>query len=322
MRARARIAVLGLAFCLAWPALAAAAPAKLTVAVPIAPLAWLAHQLGGPGVKVITVVPAGADPHSYAPSPRGLARLDAARLYLGLGLPFERRLADKLAAGHAGMKLVDVGAGVETIMLGGGDRLIGLARESQRPHSPHQGRISLRLSEPTGRRPGSEPEPDPHVWLSPRRFSKIAANMAVAFKAADPAGGPEYQARLGKVQVLLAGLDTRLAAILAPVKGRSFLVVHPAFSYLAADYGLKQVAIEQEGKSPGARHLTGLMELINSLGAKVIFVERGFPRRSAQALSDATGAKIEELDPLAPDYAANLESMAVKIAAGIRGSGK
>ncbi len=323
MSTAARLGALALALCLAWPAAAGAAqPAALTVAVPVAPMAWLARQVGGPRVAVLTVVPPGVDPHSYAPSPRGLARLDAARLYLCLDLPFERRLAAKLAAGHGGIRLVDATAGIKPIILGGGSELTDLARQANKPQLPHRGRISLRLSEPTGGRPGSHPEPDPHIWLSPRRFSKMAANLAAAFRAADPAGGPEYQARLGKVQVLLAGLDMRLAAILRPVKGHRFLVVHPAFTYLAADYGLKQVAIEQEGKSPGARSLSSLMGLVESSGARVIFAERGFPERAARALSKATKAKIVVLDPLAQDYAANLEAMARKIAAGIKGHKK
>jgi zinc transport system substrate-binding protein len=296
------------AACLAWAGPAAAGALAVYVGIP--PLAWLAQEVGGPAVQVGVLVPAGANPHTYEPSPRQAAELSQARLYFSLRLPFERTLVPRLAGSAPGLEVVDASRGVERLAAedhAGGPPEPRVQGSGAASRLARRGELELHASH------------DPHLWLDPQRARAIAGNMAAALARADPARAGAYAANLARLGERLARLDRRLAAILAPVEGRTMLVVHPAFGYLAHAYGLKQVAIEHEGKEPGPRRLARLMDLARELGLEVIFAEPQFPRAASRAVARAIGGRVVTLDPLAADYAANLEAMARQIAGALGG---
>jgi zinc transport system substrate-binding protein len=305
---RAWLPALVVAACLAWSGPAAAGALAVYVGIP--PLAWLAREVGGPAVEVGVLVPAGANPHTYEPSPRQAARLSQARLYFSLRLPFERTLVPRLAGSTPGLEVVDASRGVERLAAGdhaGGPPQPRVHGSGAASRLARRGELELDASH------------DPHLWLDPQRARAIAENMAVALARADPARAGAYAANLARLDQRLVRLDRRLAAILAPAEGRTMLVVHPAFGYLAHAYGLKQVAIEHEGKEPGPRRLARLMDLARELGIEVIFAEPQFPEAASRAVARAIGGRVVTLDPLAADYAANLEDMARTIAGALGG---
>lgn len=80
----------------------------LEVAVSVAPLAWLAEQIGGQDVHVLTLARSGIEPEMYEPTPRQLQHLEKVQLYLALGLPFERQWLERLRVGNS-MQVVNVG---------------------------------------------------------------------------------------------------------------------------------------------------------------------------------------------------------------------
>ena len=99
-----------------------------------------------------------------------------------------------------------------------------------------------------------------------------------------------------------------------PLRSRRFMVFHPAWGYFADTYGLTQIAIEQEGKEPGARALTALIEQARAKQVRVIFVQPQFNRKTAQRLAAAIGGRVEPIDPLAENYIDNLRRVARLIA--------
>jgi zinc transport system substrate-binding protein len=112
-------------------------------------------------------------------------------------------------------------------------------------------------------------------------------------------------------------LDETIRRTLAPVRGRSFLVFHPAWGYLADEYGLKQVAIEIEGKAPADHELTALQQFARDEQVNVVFVQPQISGQAADAVAAAIGGRLEVLDPLAADVAANLRRVAGALAEGL-----
>jgi zinc transport system substrate-binding protein len=86
-------------------------------------------------------------------------------------------------------------------------------------------------------------------------------------------------------------------------------VYHPAFGYFLDEFGIRQEAVESGGKEPTPRILSQLIEKAKQKGAAAIFVQSQFPVHTAQAVADAAGAVLAPLDPLAPDWLANIRSM-------------
>jgi len=158
---------------------------------------------------------------------------------------------------------------------------------------------------------------DPHAWTSAGSAAAMTEAIRDALVRLDPAGAERYRANAVALLGDLDGLDARVRDSLAPARGRAFFVYHPAWSALADAYGLEQVAIEAEGKSPGARHLARVIERARAVHACAIFVQPQISPRAAAEVARAVGARVVVLDPLAPDLIANLEQAARTIAANL-----
>jgi zinc transport system substrate-binding protein len=265
---------------------------KLGIAVSILPQAFLAERVGGEHVAVTVLVGPGQSPHAYEPTPKQMASLADARVLLTIGVPFEKQLLPKLQAGHERLRVVDTRKGISLRTMA--------CRHDDHDHDHAHG------------------EADPHVWLSPRNAKTLAANAAAALKELDPAHAADYDANLKSLHADLDALDARIAKVLAPLKGQTLFVYHPAFGYFADAYGLRQEPVEVEGKEPTARQLAALIDEAKRDGVRVIFVQKQFSVQSASALAEAIGGAVVAVDPLAYDYVANLESLADQVAEALR----
>ncbi|MCX5675290.1 MAG: zinc ABC transporter substrate-binding protein [Planctomycetota bacterium] len=293
---------------------------KIQTFAAVLPQAWFIRRIGGPHVDVDVLVGPGQSPHTFDPTPRQMARLARARLFFAVGWPFEKRLLEKAAAVNPNLKVIDTLEGVPLRWLTPAE--IAADAGSEKVSGTLSRRVPDTFSDPAppAAPPGQAPapaaragQPDPHVWLSPRCAKIQAATIAKALADADPARAEEFRKNLAAVQQDLDRLDARLAAALAPLRGKTFFVYHPAFGYFADAYGLVQAPVEIEGKEPGARQLAALIARAKSEGVRVIFVQPQFSARSAEAVARAIGGAVVPIDPLAGDYEANLLDMADKI---------
>ena len=275
--------------------LAAVAPpagAACRVTVSIEPLAWLVERLIGDDGQVCTALAPGESPATYDPTPRRLAELARTDLYLGVGVPMERVLLPHLRRDRPGLAIHDLAEGLEKLAIGG--------------HSHDHGDGHDHAH-----------EFDPHVWLSPRLMGRMAESAARILAARHPELGEALPTRAAALQSDLADLDAELRAILSPAAGRTLVVFHPAFGYLARDYGLVQRAIEKDGLPPSPRRLAEVLAEIRAQGLRAIFVQPQEASAQLQALARAEGLQVLELDPLAGDYTENMRRMAEVIAGAL-----
>jgi zinc transport system substrate-binding protein len=280
MRRQIVVAIAAVLLAAFGPGTAFAEP-PVQVAVSVPPLAFFVERIGGPNVQVMSLIEPGRSPHSFEPTPRQIARLSKVQVFFTVGLPFEATLAKKAMATNPEMRIVDLTRGIELI---GHNRGAG-----------HEGHNHGQI--------------DPHIWLDPKRAKKIVRNIGKALKASDSRfrSHNPLEARLIEQ---LGVLNQELTEILMPLRGREFLVFHPAFGYFANSYGMKQVAIEVEGKEPGPKTLARIIGRAKQTNVKVIFVQPGFSDKAARTIAKSIGAKVVPVDPLAKDYIANLMRLA------------
>jgi len=257
------------------------------VVVSIQPQAFFVQHVGGTHVTVEVLVSPGGNPHTYEPTPRQIAALEAARIYFTIDMPFERPLVARIAAAFRDVRIVDTQAGIQRRAMTDHDEHATHAKQERRAD-----------------------ELDPHTWLDPTLARRQAGTIAEALEQADPAHAADYRRNLQGLQAELDALDTELAEALASLKGRRFFVFHPAYGYFASRYGLEQVPVEMEGKEPSARQLADLIGQAKAAGAKVIFVQPQFSTRGARAVAEAIGGAVVPMDDLAGDYVSNLRRMA------------
>ncbi|MBI4278339.1 MAG: zinc ABC transporter substrate-binding protein, partial [Armatimonadetes bacterium] len=175
-----RVAILGLAGLLvvanssapAATAGAAGGGARLSVVASFYPLYEFAKRVGGERAEVRNLVPAGAEPHDYEPTPRDMVALTRAKIVVYNGAGLEPWIARVLRQLPRGTVVVNASAG-------------------------------LRLVKRNGI--------DPHVWLDPVLAQQQAANIAAGFARADPAGRGVYEANAARLRGDLQALHGRFA---------------------------------------------------------------------------------------------------------------
>ncbi|NTU68424.1 MAG: zinc ABC transporter solute-binding protein [Chlorobiaceae bacterium] len=267
---------------------------KLQVVTSIEPLAYFVERIGGDRVSVSVMVPPGGDPHSYEPTPRQMARLGSAALFVkaGSGVEFELNWMPRFLALNRGLRVCDASEGVTLIPMTHADQ----------------------HDEPAGRRGRF----DPHFWLSPSNARLIAANVARSLALADPPYHREYEANLEKLEGELEALDGQIRRRLAGVKSRRFFVFHPAWGYFARDFGLAQIAAEEEGKTLTPVQMARVIGIARASGIRTVFVSPQFSSAQADAIAHDIGGSTATVDPLAKEYQENLRRAAEAFAGGMR----
>ena len=238
---------------------------KMLVAASIPPIADMVRQVGGDQVEVLTMVPPGASPHTYEPTPEQMRRLASARILFlnGVGLEF---WADKAvqAVGNPRLQVVVLSEGMEILQSG--------------PHA-------------TG---------NPHLWLSPQRAMKYVARIRDALIAADPAHEAVYRANAKAYLAQLQQLDADIRRAVAGFHSREMVTFHASWVYFIHDYGLHQAAVLEAtpGQEPSAAEVAKIVEIIKATGAPAVFAEPQFSPRAAQVIAQEAGVPVLTLDPL------------------------
>ncbi len=272
---------------------------RLWVYVSVLPLKTFVEKIGGDHVDVRPMIQPGQSPATYDPTPRQISALANSALYIRAGVPFEKVWMERIRSVNPIMRVLDARAGIDL-------RIIEMHEDDhENEHPPFNPHVDVHQS-------GSER--DPHVWTSPPLVKRMTGNIRDALTELDPANGQDYALNFNAYAAELDRLDRDIRARLKGVPIRKFMVFHPAWGYFADTYGLTQVPIEKEGKEPGARRLTALIEQAKREHVRVIFVQPQFNKKSAQQVARAIGGRVIVIDPLSPAYADNLRNLARHIA--------
>ena len=260
---------------------AVAGSTPLNVVVSILPQAFFVERIGGSQVKVEVLVGPGKSHHTYEPTPQQMVLISKSDICFLIGVPFEKGLATRLAFTLPNLTLIQTQKGVPLKWI---------------PESGGQG------------------EADPHIWLDPHLVQIQAENIYAGLVQKDPEHRDYFETNLKSFKADLEQVDSEIKKLLAPFSGSEIYVFHPAFGYFLERYGLKQCSIEVEGKEPGPRHLAEIISRMKEHQVKVLFVQPQFSSKTAESIAAAVGAQVITIDPLAPDYLANLREMTHQIA--------
>ena len=255
---------------------------KPIITVTLEPLRYFTEAIAGDNYQVISIVPKGSSPESYDPTPQQLVNLSQSQAYFRIGyIGFEQAWMDKLEANSPDMKVYDTSVGVDLIRGEGhwhGDHY-------------HEGGV------------------EPHIWNSTQNALIIAENIYKALCELDAAHQADYQKRLDVLKETIRQTDENVKALLKNAD-RTFLIYHPALSYFARDYGLKQISMEEGGKEPSPAQLKALIETCRKEKAHTIFIQQEFDQRNAQLIANELGVNIVSINPLSYDWAEEMVRVA------------
>ncbi|MBP6734310.1 MAG: zinc ABC transporter substrate-binding protein [Chromatiaceae bacterium] len=278
---------------LLWPLASQAAP--LEVFVSVLPQETFVARVGGEHVKVSALTRPGQNHETFEPTPQQVADIARADLFIGIGMPFEQAWLPRLRAANPRMRILDAREDIDLLPLDHHDHDEDLGHASQVPTADEAG--------------------DPHLWTSPLLAARMSASIRDTLTELDPAHAEDYARNQARFAAELEALDQEIRLQLKDLPSRKFLVFHPAWGYFAQAYDLTQVPIEQGGKEPGARTLVTLIEQAKRDQIRVVFIQPQSDPRFADQIARAIGGRVIAIDPLAPDYVANLRAVARQIAA-------
>ncbi|MEJ2283726.1 MAG: zinc ABC transporter substrate-binding protein [Desulfobacterales bacterium] len=278
---------------------------RITVFVSINPQQYFVQQIGKDRVDVRVMVPPGASPATYEPRPKQMADLSAARVYFAIGVAFENAWLEKISAVNPGMKVVHTDNGIKKIPM------------ADHFH-PDQASRDYRKENHSDEDDRSGPGLDPHIWLSPPLVKIQARSILTALQDIDPGHQDRYAANYYQFIARIDELDADLKQTFAGKQHRQFMVFHPAWGYFGRAYGLQQVPIEIEGKSPKPARLKALIEHAREKGIRVIFVQPQFSSKSAELVAREIDGQVVLADPLAEDWLANLTAVADRFKAALK----
>lgn len=304
----------------------------MTVFTSIVPQTYFVKRIGGTRVNVQALVTPGRSPATYEPTSRQMAALAEAKLFFRIGVPFEQAFIPKIASSYNNLRIIDTRRGIELLEMTAhhhhDDEDHGMHErhdehgkhhsEHHDEHEKHHGAHEKHHDEDHKHEHKAgdhhhEGGKDPHIWLSPKLVKRQARTIADALIAADPAGKATFEKNLNAFIKDLGTLDNALKKALAPIKGKTLMVFHPAWGYFAHAYGLKQEAIEVEGKNPSAQRLVEIIEKAKKENVRVIFVQAQFSMKSAKQIARAINGVVVPINPLAENYMGNLQAIAKSV---------
>jgi len=249
---------------------------KINVVTTIAPQKELIKSVGKDLVNITVLVPPGAEPHTFEPTPSQMRAVADADLYImnGAGLEF---WMDRLLQVNKKMLVVDTSKGIDLIWESGG-------------------------------------EADPHIWLSLRNAIVQLENIYQGLVQVDPDNRDFYLKNKEEYVQKLQSLDAELNQSFSNAHRKIFVVHHPAWTYFARDYNLDQVPLMENEKEPGPKYLGEVIDLARKNNITAIFVEPEFNPKAAEVIAKEMNASIIDLDPLAENYLENMRHAGKKIA--------
>ena len=314
----------GVALCLAIPLLISCGGQKKDtknndqakeIAVTIEPLRYFAEKISGSDYKFFSIVPVGQSPETYDPSPREMMRIGQVRAFLHMGqLSLECIIAKTIEENNSGTRVFDISKGMDlqlegAVFLGDhnesnshqhndgdsgkndadDDHKYDHAVHDEHDHSSHNSHDHA-----------AHGGHDPHIWTSFAGARVMSENILKAFISLDVEKESSYRENYSRLNDELELLEKDLHEQLDTLTCRSFVIFHPALTYFAEEFGLKQLSIEEDGKEPSPSSLKELIESARSMRATVVFVQKEFDQKHAEQIALEIGARVVTIDPL--DY--------------------
>lgn len=225
-------------------------------------LADITRNIVGDRLQVESLLPLGADAHSYEPTPQDVAKISETNFIVINGADYEGFLQSLLAAGDGAEKmLVEASAGIDA-------------------------------------RTDPEHGLDPHMWLDPTLVILYVENIRDALIQLDPDGEATYTSNAAAYIAQLKDLDAWIVDQVdqIPAEKRLLVTNHEAIGYFAERYGFTVVGTVVESfssdASPSAQQLAALIDQVKASGAPAIFLDASDNDTLARQIADETGVKV------------------------------
>lgn len=298
------------------PTLALAAPQVVVSIKPIHSLvAAIMQGVGEPAL----IVEGAASPHTYSLKPSNARALENADVVFWVGHGLEAFLEKPLEALAGKATVVELeeapglvrlpfregGAfeahddGDEADHADGGEHAAHDDQDAHADHAAAENATDEHAGEAHDDHGHEHGGFDMHLWLDPMNAKAMAKQIEEALVAADPANAARYKANGVTLAQEIDMLDKDIAAAVAPVADKPFVVFHDAYQYFENRYKVRvagSITVSPE-TMPGAERIAEIHAKVKELGAVCVFAEPQFEPKLVSVVTEGSDAKAGTLDP-------------------------
>jgi manganese/iron transport system substrate-binding protein len=221
----------------------------------------IAQNVAGTSAIVESITKPGAEIHDYQPTPLDIVKAQSADLVLWNGMNLERWF-EKFFENVKDVPSAVVTEGIEPMGIKEG---------------PYTGK------------------PNPHAWMSPANALIYVENIRKALAKHDPANADAYARNAAEYSAQVKAIDEPLRKRLSviPQAKRWLVSSEGAFSYLARDYGLKELYLwpinaDEQGTPKQVRRV---IDIVRKEKIPVVFSESTISDKPARQVAKETGAR-------------------------------
>ncbi len=253
-------------------------PSRLRVVATTSIVGDVVRQIGGDAIALTVLLPVGADPHAFEPSPQDVARVAEADVIFAAGAGLERFLDPVLQQAEGKAVRVELAEGIPLRPF----EAMAHSEEHAEGEAAHH----------------EHGEWDPHVWLDPINVITWTHTIEATLSQLDPARADRYRRNAEAYRAQLRELDAWIREQVSqiPPERRKLVTEHQVFGYFAHRYGFEQVGVILPGVStvaqPSAQEIAVLEETIRALGVRAIFVSSTVDPALARRIAEDTGARL------------------------------
>ena len=201
--------------------------AERMISVTIEPQRYFAERIAGEHFAIHCVVPAGQSPETYDPTPQQMVQIGQSEAYLRIGsIGFELAWMKAISENNPNLQIFDLSQGMP---------LLQGEEEAEEEHEHDHAHEAAAEAEHHHHHHGGV---DPHIWSSIQGARIVAQNTLTALQTLDPTNAETYNANYQQVVALIDSTEAIINTLLKPLAHRSFIIYHPALTYLAAEYEL------------------------------------------------------------------------------------
>lgn len=240
------------------------------------PVYEFAREVAGEEGQVEMLLEAGQDTHSFEPSPKDLAMIAEADVFIYATPYMETWVPDVLES------------------LAGSDVLVVEAGEAIDLHEDEEAHAE---DEHGAEEDDHDHAVDPHIWLDPIHAQTMVQSIAEAMSEADPEHAARFQQNAEGYSAELAELDLDYQEALSGAANRTFVVQHAAFGYLARRYDLEEVSVSSftQNQEVNPAKIAEIGHFMDEHGLSVIYYQDSASSQVAKTLAAETGAELETL---------------------------
>ncbi|MCD6238309.1 MAG: zinc ABC transporter substrate-binding protein [Thermotogae bacterium] len=237
---------------------------KISVVTSIPPLGYAVQMLGGELIDTNVLMRAGDNPHIYTPMPRKILEISRASGFVTLGLGIDDWIVEKVRSVNPSIPVLVASDGLAHLAIG---------------------------------KPGAY---NPHIWLDVKLYEMICVKTCAFLIELAPEDKDIFRRNLGILLVRLDSLDSRIRSELLPIRGRDFVVQHPAWDYFARAYGLgKEYSLATGSEqNVGPREYSKILNVIKKEHIKAIIGDLVTPSRLTESAAKESNSKIVKLNPI------------------------